>query len=339
MSKPDNPQVNKDKLGAIHHYVPQGYLRRFATEKNPDQIFAYEYGKKPYATNIHNVAGQRDFYTYTIPETGEKDSALEDALADVDAEGVNLMKLLDAMPDGFIDLPEEQKGNLLSYIAFQHTRNLQERKMWATSYEQSTKMQMQFVASHKDSYHKDAQKVFGDKYDHEQVEESRKAFLDGRAEIEFDPMDQYFMGVALDMSRTLYEILFTLKKMVLVSRTPESGVFVTSDNPVTHYLTEEQRAKRPPIFQGVGYLDAIFQIPISPDRCLLLINEDMVMETFQYDQDAVNYINWHTYHFADRWIFSNKNDQVTSEHFKKFKRTIPITKISSPFDRANKRSK
>lgn len=325
-----------DKLGAVHHYVPQGYLRRFAIAKNPEQIVAYETGKNPYITNIHNIAGQRDFYTFTINETGEKDSTLEDALADVDAEGVNMFRLLDSKPDGIVDdLTDEQRGDLLSYIAFQHTRNLQERKMWATSYEQQTRMMMQAVASREDSYHRDAKKTFGDKYDREAVEKTREAFLAGDAAITFDPMDQYFMGVALNMSRTLYEILFTQKKLILVSRTPDAGVFITSDNPVTHYLTEEQLKKRP-WFMGVGYLDAIFQIPISPDRCLQLINHDMIMETFQYNANDVNYINFQTYHFADRWVFSNTNHDNITESFAKFKRTTPLTSISSPFDTSRK---
>lgn len=326
-----------EKLGAVHHYVPQAYLKRFATDSNTDQIIAYELGKDPYRTNIHNIAGQRDFYTFTNHETGERDSSLESALADVDDAGVNLMRELDDLLDGFVDLPDEKKGNLLSYIAFQHTRNLQERKVWAISYGQSTKMMMQASAYHEESFHKDAQKKFGQDYDFDKVEEARKAFISGDAKINFDPMDQYFMGVALDISKTLYQILFTQKKMVLVSKTVDSGVFITSDNPVTHYLTEEQHATRPPFFQGVGYIDAVFQIPISPNRCLLLINNGMVMETFQYNQDAVNYINWHTYHFADRWVFSNLVDETTKNHFSKFKRTVPVTSISSPFDRAKER--
>lgn len=326
----------KDKLGAVHHYVPQGYLKRFAIEKNPEQIVAYETGKKPYITNIHNIAGQRDFYTYTVKETGEKDSTLEDALADVDAKGVNMFRLLDSKPDGIVDdLSDKQRGNLLSYIAFQHTRNLQERKMWATSYEQQTRMMMQSKASSESSFHTDAKKAFGDEYNYEMAEETRKTLLSGDTTLKFDPMDQYFLGVALNMSRTLYEILFTQKKLVLVSRTPDAGVFITSDNPVTHYLTEEQLKKRP-WFMGVGYLDAIFQIPISPDRCLQLINHGMVMETFQYNANDVNYINYYTYHFADRWVFSNTNDDNITKSFAKFKRTTPLTSISSPFDRSKK---
>lgn len=337
MSTQKDDKKSTDKLGAVHHYVPQGYLRRFAVDGKPDHVVGYEIGKDPYTTNVHNVAGQRDFYTFLDLESGKSDSALENAFADIDSMGIDLLRLLDEMPVGYLELPEDQKGNLLAYIAFQHTRNLQERKMWATSYEQSTGMMMQAQASDKESFHEDAKKHFGKSYDVEKVESARISLLNGEAKIKFDPMDQYFIGVALEMSKTLYKILFTQKKMVLVEKTLGSGPFVASDNPVTHYLTEEQRAKQPPFMQGVGYLQAIFQIPISPSRCLLLINNDMEMETFHYDQDAVDYINWHTYHLADRWIFSNLERDTIKEHFQKFKRTTPITSLSSPFDRAKKR--
>ena len=337
MTEKKRPQQSDDKLGAVHHYVPQGYLKRFAVAGNPDQIVAYETGKRPYKTNVHNVAGQRDFYTYTREEDGERDAALEDALADVDAAGVTIMRVLDDMPDGFIELPKEQKGNLLAYIAFQHTRNLQERKLWATMYEQGTTMHMQAAASHKESYHRDAKEALGDKYDHDIVECTRETFLKGEAGIKYNPLDQYFIGMALEMSKILYQILFTSKKMVLVSKTDEASEFITSDNPVTHYLIEDQKVGRP-AFLGVGYVDAVFQMPISPTRCLLLINEDMKMDTFQYDQNAVNYINYHTYYFADRWLFSNVVSDKTQEEFEKYKHTEPFTSVSSPFDRAQKRA-
>lgn len=205
--------------------------------------------------------------------------------------------------------------------------------MWASSYAQSSHMMMQVAASHKESYHRNAREALGDEYDEAQVERTRTTFLEGNAEITFDPMDQHFMGIALDMSRTLYGILFTQKQLVLVSRATNAGVFITSDNPVTHYLTEEQRARRPAFFQGVGYIDAVFQFPISPDRCLLLINKDMVTDTFVYEQNDVDYINYYTYHLADRWVFSNLKDETIKERFAQFKRTTPITSISSPFDR------
>lgn len=333
MTDSNEPTHDNDKLGAVHHYVPQGYLKRFALLDKPEQIYAYEIGKEPYPTNVHNIAGQRDFYTYTNTETGELDSRLENVLADVDTQGIDVLRVLDGLQDGFIDISTTHKEQLLTYIAFQHTRNLQERKVWTTMYEQSTTMFMQMAASDKDGYHNIAKEALGDKYTFDATESTRKTFLGGEANIAYDPLDQYFMGNALDMSKELYKILYVQKKMVLVSKTDDAGVFVTSDNPVTHYLLEEQRKRMHPILRGTGYINAIFQLPINPSRCLLLINNDMVMDTFAYDQDAVDYINFHTYHLADRWIFSNVRDAVTAEHFKKFKRTTPFTSISSPFSR------
>lgn len=333
MADSKEPAHDNDKLGTVHHYVPQGYLRRFALIDRPEQIYAYEIGKEPYPTNVHNIAGQRDFYTYTNTETGVSDSRLENVLADVDAQGIDALRVLDGLQDGFIELPKPHREHLLTYIAFQHTRNLQERKVWATMYEQSTTMFMQMAASDKDSYHSTAREALGDMYMFDTTEATRKTFLAGEAKITFDPLDQYFMGNALDMSKELYKILYVQKKMALVSKTDDAGVFVTSDNPVTHYLLEEQRKRMHPILRGTGYTNAIFQLPISPSRCLLFINKDMIMDTFTYDQDAVDYINFHTYHLADRWIFSNVRDTVTVEHFKKFKRTTPFTSISSPFNR------
>lgn len=65
MADSKEPAHDNDKLGAVHHYVPQGYLKRFTLIDKPEQIYAYEIGKEPYPTNVHNIAGQRDFYTYT----------------------------------------------------------------------------------------------------------------------------------------------------------------------------------------------------------------------------------------------------------------------------------
>lgn len=322
---------DSDKLGAIHHYVPQGYLRRFSVPAKTNQIIAYETGKHPYKTNIHNVAGQRNFYSFTDINSKKPNSSLEDALADIDFAGLEVLRKLDDMQDGHIDLLDETRGELLMYVAFQHVRNLQERKMWATSFSQSASIYMQAAASNKDGYHSIAKEALGDQYNFETAESSRKSFLNAKVEISFDPLDDYFLRPSLDMAETLYRILFTEKSIVLVTKTEEATPFVTSDNPVTHYLTEEQRMRRHPFFRGTGYIDAVFQLPISPSRCLLLINKDMVMQSLKYDQDAVNYINWHTYHFADRWVFSSELSNTTKVHFEKFKRTSPLTSIESPF--------
>lgn len=108
-------------------------------------------------------------------------------------------------------------------------------------------MHMQAAASHKESYHRDAKEALGNKYDHDIVERTRETFLKGEAGITYNPLDQYFIGTALEMSKILYQILFTSKKMVLVSKTDEASEFITSDNPVTHYLIEDQKGRPPSV--------------------------------------------------------------------------------------------
>jgi len=333
MVKKPREYSREDKLRAIHHFVPQSYLRRFAIEGKPNQIYAYEIDKEPYATNIKNVAGQRDLYTFK--DTGNKGETaeLEDVFADIDGHGVELLQILDAMPDGFVKLPEEQKGNLFSYIAFLHTRNVQERKQWAESFGQMSLVHMQMIASHEEVFHRDAKTALGDKYEYKKAEESRAALLDGKMKVVYDPMDQYFLGTTLATSKELYFVLMRLKKAVLVSTDTASKHIVTSDNPVTHYAPENYLPK----MRGLGYINAVFQLPISPTRCLLLINDDIRMRTFKCTRGEVDHMNWYTYYYADRWIFSHIKSKSVAKMFKGHKAIEPFSKIDSPFGRAKKR--
>lgn len=305
---------NDDKIGAIHHYVPQGYLKRFSLEEKADQVYAYELGKSPFNVNVHNVAGQRDFYTFTDPETGEKDAQLEDAFAEIDTVGIELLRKLDEAPLGVLKFDDEDKGNLLSYVAFQHTRNVQEMKNHATMHDLMIGKVFEYSAHDKDSWHKIAKDNPNRKYDFDEVEKARKAVISGDAVLKSDPSDQYFLATALKMSRVLYEVLFIQKTVVLVEAMSGTSGFVTSDNPVTHYLLEEQKKSLQFPFNGLGYINAVFQFPISPNRCLLFINDDMKLGTFHYDQEAVDYINYYTYFYADRWIFaSTANEKFVTE--------------------------
>ncbi len=326
----DKNYPKDDKLRALHHFVPQSYLRRFAIDGKPDQIYAYELDKEPYPSNVKNVAAQRDLYTYTEQSTGDENAALENVFAEIDDKGANLLHKLDSMPDGYFTLPEKEQADLLTYIAYLHTRNIQERKHRATSMGQMSLVYLKTLASNKDKFHQDTFKVFGEKYDQEKIEQTRLSVLDDKFEIEYDYMDQHFLGDTLSITKDLYLILMERKQAVLVSTKGTSKVFVTSDNPVTHYGLPEQKAL------GLGYINAIFQIPITPTRCILLINKNMEMSTFDYGGNDVDHINFFTYYYADRWIFSNIKSKRISQMFKDHRATKPHTRISSPFNRKTK---
>lgn len=331
----DKNYPKNDKLRALHHFVPQSYLRRFAIDGKPDQVYAYELDKDPYPSNVKNVAAQRDLYTYTEQSTGDQNASLENVFADIDGKGASLLQKLDNTPDGYLNLPEEEQADLFTYIAFLHTRNVQERKHRATSMGQMSLLYMQTMASNKKKFHEDtldALKADSKEYDEEKVEQTRLSILNNEIEIEYDYMDQQFLTDTLSITKELYLILMKLKQAVLVSTNGTSKVFVTSDNPVTHYGLPEQRNK----MQGLGYINAIFQIPLTPTRCMLLINKDMEMSTFDYGGNDVDHINFYTYYYADRWIFSNTKSKRIAQMFKDHRATKPHTRISSPFNRATK---
>lgn len=88
---------NQDKLGALHHFVPQGYLRRFAIKNKPHHVYAYEISKEPYAVNTKKVAAQRDLYTFRDSKSGSETAEIEDILAKVDDRGQQLLSLLDGL--------------------------------------------------------------------------------------------------------------------------------------------------------------------------------------------------------------------------------------------------
>lgn len=329
----NNKFSKTNKLGAIHHFVPQSYLKRFSIKSKPGQVFAYEIDKDAYPTNVRNVAGQRDFYTFNDVENSERTAELEDAFADIDNQGDELLKLLDSMPDGDIELEEKDKGNLFSYIAFLHTRNLQERKHLADSFGQMALIPLQFAATQKEHYHDSAKEALGEDYTFEIAESTRQSILDDKLKVEYNPTDQYFLGATLKLSKGLYAALMNLKKAVLVSTSTDSKHFVTSDNPVTHYAPENYLKP----MQGLGYVNAVFQLPISPTRCLLLLNSDMKMKTFECDRGAVDHMNFYTYHYADRWIFSHINSKTIAKMFFEHKAKRILSVIDSPFDRAKRR--
>jgi len=315
----------EDKLRTIHHFVPQSYLKRFARPDKPFQIYAYEIDRKPYSPSIEGIAGQKDFYTYKDTETNKETAELENVFADIDERGANMLKILDELPDGYIELPENQKGDLYYYVAHLHTRNVQQRKLLADAYGKMSLVQAQAVASDKDTFHQDARNSMGDKYEFDAVEQARHSVETGETKIDFDPMSDHFIGATLENAQHLYFILMKLKRAVLLTVKSGEKSFVTSDNPVTHYLENEDPRRS----MGVGYVDAIFQLPISPTRCLLLIDDDYVIDEFDCNSDHVDHMNYYTYRFADRWVFSHENLPAISEMFNKYKAKESTMKVTT----------
>lgn len=316
-----------DKLSAIHHYIPQSYLRRFSFDKKHSKVYAYELDKEPYPTNVKNVGGETGFYNY-IDADGERTSELEDVLAGIDDKGAGILTKLDLLKPGYIELEEVDKQHLLTFISFLHVRNVRDRRENAEFLGEASLIHFQMLASNKEAFHKNAAMALpevGHKYTEEEVEKYRMEILEGGYKINYDPKEQYFMGQSLAKSKELYRVLY-IQKRLAICEIEGSRRIVTSDNPVTYYGPEGRDKSMP-----LGYIHAVFQLPLSPTKMLFLINPDMELGNFKLSNRHVDHHNYYTYRFAERWIFSDIEAKTISKMFSDHNSRAPTMRMSSPF--------
>lgn len=106
----------------LHHYVPQGYLRGFATEKERIRAVPLDRVRAPFTTLIRNVAAQT--HLHTVPGAEEPDG-FERILSAVEGDAVGIIRRLEA---GEFPLPEGDRMSLSFFLALQAVRGPDTRK-------------------------------------------------------------------------------------------------------------------------------------------------------------------------------------------------------------------
>lgn len=100
----------------LHHYVPQGYLRGFATDQDRVTAVPLDRSRSSYTTSVKNVAARTHFHT--VPGAPEPDG-FEKMLSGVEGE---VMEIIRRMVAGEFPLPEEDRMSLSYYFALQAVR-------------------------------------------------------------------------------------------------------------------------------------------------------------------------------------------------------------------------
>jgi hypothetical protein len=127
---------------------------------------------------------------------------------------------------------------------------------------------LRILAGYKEFIHQEARKAG---IDPERAEQARQALLEmgDDLRIEYQPGDSedYFMCTQLEMADRVSDIIEG-KFWYLLESTSE--FFVTSDHPVVLARPENY-----PAHLGVGFHTATIFLPLSPQRCLLLVNQSI----------------------------------------------------------------
>lgn len=106
----------------LHHYVPQGYLRGFATDRERLTVVPLDRSRQPFTSSVKNVAAQTHFHT--IPGSEQPDE-FEKLLASLEGEALGIVRSLEA---GRFPLPEGDRWAFSHYMALQAVRGPDTRK-------------------------------------------------------------------------------------------------------------------------------------------------------------------------------------------------------------------
>lgn len=106
----------------LHHYVPQGYLRGFATVQERITAVPLERTRSSFTTSVKNVAARTHFHT--IPGAEEPDG-FEKILSRVEGDVIGIIR---RMEGGEFPLSEENRSTVSFYLALQAVRGPDTRK-------------------------------------------------------------------------------------------------------------------------------------------------------------------------------------------------------------------
>jgi len=273
-----------------NHWVPQGYLRSFAADRDRRKIwtFSSEAGE-PRLKPIRNVAV--GFYLYAPRGPQGRDYEFEERLASLE-QWFGHPDWAD-ISTGYVDLCSKgvRKGvSLLAAVMF--LRNPQHLTMTAEMHRQFVEMFSEFPEL------PDEIEINGQA--HEVDKESWPAYRDAS---EDDIKRMWIKQVG--SAAWLAEILMKMRWAVLISEEPR---FITSDNPVV--LLHPSLG-----FKGFKNPETAVVFPLSPTRVLFLDNRHSEPDGQYYPfAESVAGLNGLLWRYSIEHMFSSRHpDQVCSE--------------------------
>lgn len=249
-----------------HHYIPQCYLRGFATGsgKRARLTVANLDAQEFFETKPRNVAGVRDFNRIDIE--GFKPDALEGMLSNFEGEVATAIRNLSASHK----FEGDDRNTVLNLVALLSVRSPQMRENIRQFEEKIMKNILALSLATKERWESQLK----------QMEEAGKGIKDP---VSYEDMVKSFNGdeytikmnnehyIALEMKThdTVLKVL-SERKWKLYTTTEEIGYFVTTDRPVV--LTWNHPEKIPPMMRhspGFGREDTEVLFPLTKEMLLL----------------------------------------------------------------------
>jgi hypothetical protein len=248
---------------ANDHYVPQFYLRNFSPPTRPGRIYSYRRNARPSLVGIRSVASEEDYYTMKSNIIGVQKDQVDQLFRDIESGAAPIIDYFLTSPNTRLHVND--RGVLSMFIAFLAFRTPRSRANVMRMDAEGRIQILKILAGYKEFIHQEARKAG---IDPDEAEAARQAVLEMGDEltIEYHPgeSEDYFMCTQVEMADHVSDIIHG-KLWYLLESTSEC--FVTSDHPVVLARPENY-----PAYLGVGFESATVLLPLSPQRCLLLVN-------------------------------------------------------------------
>ncbi|MBE7525973.1 DUF4238 domain-containing protein [candidate division WWE3 bacterium] len=288
--------MHRKKCTKHQHWVPQFYLRYFATPESRDTkhpkvwIFSKESkDENDSLTSIRNVCGKN--YLYSPQQLdGDRSWALEDKLNDVETL---LGPIWSDLATNFVALEDEQiRQSLALFVSITHMRHPDMRNtvenlhgklinFYETTpvYPDGTPM-IESIEFRNRSY----------KFDTTDWHTYRSHGRDGH--------DRTFAELVQSETGMMAKHLMTKRWSMLFS---SSNVFVTSDKPVAlSHMTRER--------YGYGTMDTIITFPISPSRVLVMddLHSEPANQYHRIIESNIGAVNMAIWQGARRFLITGR---------------------------------
>ncbi len=303
-----------------HHFVPQFYLRQFATLEPAEEIWTYDMeAGVSRGTTVQNTAFEK--YLYSVPlEDGTRLDDLEDVIANIESKAAPVLeKLTTGQKVG-----DQERADFASFMAIMYVRTDVFRHQYAQIMIGELQLKLYATAIHDGSFENFIEKYQRDKgsLSAEEIETMRHEMLNPQGFTV--SVDKASTLRALKFHDRLVRIFYDMHWSLLKAKEPR--YFITSDNPVIFEVPERYRHP----FYGGGLLDDKVELtfPLSPDTCLLATWQENPPARVVVNAKVVRSLNRLRAGYARRFLFGPRRDYGIQRLGAKYKDVRPGMEIS-----------
>jgi len=281
-----------------HHWVPQFYLRFFATSPGGKRIYLYQSSSKPLHVGIADVAASKELYTFEENENGGKTRMMEGVFSE--HENIAAGVLSEVIRKECLPERVEDRSHIAVFVSLLKVRGPSFAE-WLRNMEiEHIKLFQQSIAENADLLRKEFEDAGIAFSSDEEFEETRKFMLNPEGyTVKMKGGEGYYFKQAMDLSKEFYNILMSKKSWHLLVA-PDKRHFITSDNPVVIQEPEDC----PPHLSG-GILNGTVLLTISPRLCLAFRRIPLINQKIFLSREDVNNINKSVARAARRHLYSH----------------------------------